>query len=454
MTNLAALEEVRPPSAKLGLPHALGCTGEMLRRVTDLEEGQVSIHWEACVRIALIRNSVQSRMEVMTLGDMLAYQSLNARSAKEAMLSRNALVEEHFMTTKLVAAKKQSAELLRGAANLRPDRVDDALQEYAEAREREREVAIQLQSVSQGLKGSLRRHSKFAHADLEDAIVAHGKDSLRRARITLEVIRGLKPEIRRAPQQGQRAPILPTPADSPQRVAQQIHPSIQRQFSNQSQSHPSPAFIAPPAVSTPPGELPAGQPVPVPVSAATPAPQRETPNMNGAAATPAAAVEDEAAPPPTPSKVDGLPQSATLRSPTASSPAPTLTVSPAPVTPSGAQLPGAPPPPQFPSRPSPFASMSASTIVASPPPANPFAPNATRLGAGGSPANPAGMAKSMFIERPPPGSDSFGAGAAAPNPFTAPGAAQNNGIIQTGGLNSGRSRISARDAAKSLAGKF
>lgn len=41
MTNLAAIEEVRPPSAKLGLPHALGCTGEMLRRVTDLEEGQV-----------------------------------------------------------------------------------------------------------------------------------------------------------------------------------------------------------------------------------------------------------------------------------------------------------------------------------------------------------------------------------------------------------------------------
>ena len=47
MTNLAAIEEIRPPSAKLGLPHALGCTGEMLRRVTDLEEGQVSQPTEA-----------------------------------------------------------------------------------------------------------------------------------------------------------------------------------------------------------------------------------------------------------------------------------------------------------------------------------------------------------------------------------------------------------------------
>ncbi len=133
MTSLAAVEEVRPPSAKLGLPHALGCTGEMLRRVTDLEEGQ-------------------SRMEVMTLGDMLAYQSLNARSAKEAMLSRNALVEEQFHVAKLVATRKQTAENLRGAANLRPERVDEALQDYQDAREREREIAIQLQGVSQGSK--------------------------------------------------------------------------------------------------------------------------------------------------------------------------------------------------------------------------------------------------------------------------------------------------------------
>ena len=60
-------------------------------------------------------------MEILTLGDMLAYQSLNARSAKESMLSRNALVEELYYATKQVATRKQAAETLRGAANLRPE---------------------------------------------------------------------------------------------------------------------------------------------------------------------------------------------------------------------------------------------------------------------------------------------------------------------------------------------
>ncbi|KDN38637.1 hypothetical protein K437DRAFT_276223 [Tilletiaria anomala UBC 951] len=436
MTNLAAIEEIRPPSAKLGLPHALGCTGEMLRRVTELEEGQ-------------------SRMEVLTLGDMLAYQSLNARSAKEAMLSRNALVEEHYNVTKLVASRKQAAENLRGSSTIRPEKVDEALQEYAGAREREREVAIHLQGVSQGLKSSLRRHSKFAHADLEDAVVAHGRDSLRRTRIMLDVIRGLKPEVRRAPQRGPIEPVQPIPTGTPS-------PAIARPVARQAPVSPlpPPQVVHTPVPQTPVPHVPADavkppNGIPAPVSIAATGSPTGAPTTNKDAApsitpiTPShtiVAALSEPAPPPTPSKIDGVTVSAISSPPAQAARLPSLPsrdpsptgFRPTPFAPMAQSM-------HQPASPSPFASMGSSSAAEGEPAANPFAfPSPS--------GSASGMARSMFVERPPNPQQQQQSQAVS-NSFGTNGFGSAS-TINGGSLNSGRSRISARDAAKSLAGRF
>ena len=298
--------------------------------------------------------------------------------------------------------------------------MDEALQEYQEAREREREIAIQLQGVSQGLKGSLRRHSKFAHTDLEDAIVAHGRDSLRRARITLEVVRGLKPEIRRVPQQGQQ---------QQQRMPPQHHPS------NSPRNHQVPRQNGPPEVPEPVrSQPPSAQPSPSARSNPPPSMQPAAPSTSlpppALPVTPSAARVDGERPPPQ-SGTDSAPASA------ATSPSRLPTGPPASMTQSMMH------------HPSPFASMSSppqQQQVSNPPmPSTGFSPNTPHQG----PA--AGMARSMFMERPSP-QQQPGGGQMPPNPF---GNTNVGGsTINSGGFNSGRSRISARDAAKSLAGNF
>ncbi|PWN53384.1 hypothetical protein IE53DRAFT_310321, partial [Violaceomyces palustris] len=140
-SNLAAVEEVRPCSMRLGLPHALRKAGAMSRSVGELGEAL-------------------SNTELITLGDGAAYQSINARAAKEAMLARNALVEEHHGAQKIVVAKKREAEHLKTQRNLRADRVDDALEDLEEAKRHEQALAQNLRKISAHLHTSLKSHSK------------------------------------------------------------------------------------------------------------------------------------------------------------------------------------------------------------------------------------------------------------------------------------------------------
>lgn len=178
--NLGAVEEVRPASARLGLPYVLKRSAYMTRSIGELQESL-------------------SSTELLTMGDAVAYQSINARAAKETMLARNAMVEEHHNAQKQTVAKKRDAEHLRMQRNLRADRVDDALEELEEAKRHEHALALNLKKISAELHGSLQSHSRYAHQDLQQALVEHARGSIMYARQTMREMAALKADLEGRP---------------------------------------------------------------------------------------------------------------------------------------------------------------------------------------------------------------------------------------------------------------
>jgi len=77
-------------------------------------------------------DQAQSISECVVIGDTFGYQGLNARSAKEALLQRAGVLEEYQAAAKAVVSKKRGIERLKASSNIRPERVDEALEELEE----------------------------------------------------------------------------------------------------------------------------------------------------------------------------------------------------------------------------------------------------------------------------------------------------------------------------------
>lgn len=77
-------------------------------------------------------DQAQALSECVILGDSLGYQGMNARSAKETLQMRNGVLEEYQAAVKTTISKRRQIERLKASANIRPDRVDDALEEIEE----------------------------------------------------------------------------------------------------------------------------------------------------------------------------------------------------------------------------------------------------------------------------------------------------------------------------------
>lgn len=216
LSNLGAVEEIRPPSLRLGLPYVLKRTAYTARRLGELQDAL-------------------SNTELLTIGDAVAYQSINARAAKEAMLARNALVEEHHNAQKATVNKKREAEHLKMQRNLRADRVDDALEELEEAKRHEHALALHLKKISQELHNSLQSHSKYAHQDLQQALVEHARGSVMFSRQLLKEMHGLKAELENS-KRGEGTPTRKSFGSRPESLTMQrpVFASVNSDISNRS----------------------------------------------------------------------------------------------------------------------------------------------------------------------------------------------------------------------------
>lgn len=77
-------------------------------------------------------DQAQSISGCVVVGDTFGYQGMNARSAKEALLQRASVLEEYQAAVKATISKRRNIERLKASSSIRPERVDEALEELEE----------------------------------------------------------------------------------------------------------------------------------------------------------------------------------------------------------------------------------------------------------------------------------------------------------------------------------
>ncbi|KAI6047515.1 Vps5 C terminal like-domain-containing protein [Pisolithus marmoratus] len=153
LVNVASTE-ARPP-----LANALRKLGRTWHSLSDLDQAQ-------------------SISECVVIGDTLGYQGMNARSAKEALLQRAGVLEEYQAAVRAAISKRRNIERLKASSNIRPERVDEALEDLEEANKYEQLLAHRANGISQNLHRALQVHSKNVTEDVTVALIEHARSSI------------------------------------------------------------------------------------------------------------------------------------------------------------------------------------------------------------------------------------------------------------------------------------
>ncbi|KAG8773366.1 Vacuolar protein sorting-associated protein 17 [Serendipita sp. 397] len=160
-------------------------------------------------------DAAQEISDRVVIGDSLGYQGLNARSAKETLLQRSLVLEEYQEAVKNTIAKRRNIERLKASSNIRPERVDDALEELEEANKVEQHIHHRVEGISQNLHRALHRHSRQAHDDLTAALIEHARMNLLYEKQMLRELESIQPDIRAAADPAPPPTILPAIAAIP-----------------------------------------------------------------------------------------------------------------------------------------------------------------------------------------------------------------------------------------------
>lgn len=227
-------------------------------------------------------DQAQSISECVIIGDSLGYQGLNARSAKETLMQRSSVLEEYQAAVKMTISKRRNIERLRASSNIRPEKVDEALEEMEEVRfhsnyctdhmlilhrqanKYEQILARRAQGISENLHRALARHKHLVADDVTTALIEHVRSSIMYERQHLRELEALRPDFASAAQKAVTAkPITaPRPAFVPP-LEDYSKPPIPRPSSAAPISAPStrPGFgsalpVSPPMSAHPTSSLP------------------------------------------------------------------------------------------------------------------------------------------------------------------------------------------------------
>lgn len=158
----------------------------------------------------------QSISECVILGDSLGYQGMNARSAKETLQMRTGVLEEYQAAVKTTISKRRQIERLKASSNIRPDRVDEALEDMEEvcsftflsvfppqvsfwqANKYEQVLAKRAEGISQNLHQALQIHNRYANDDITTALIEHTRSSIMYERQLLRELESLRGDISNA----------------------------------------------------------------------------------------------------------------------------------------------------------------------------------------------------------------------------------------------------------------
>jgi hypothetical protein len=131
---------------------------------------------------------------------------------------RTAVLEEYQNAVKTTISKRRNIERLKASSNIRPDKVDEALEDMEEvtalfllllfwvlliqfvlqANKYEQVLAKRAEGISQNLHIALQTHNRLANDDITSALVEHARSSIMYERQLLRELEALRPDISNA----------------------------------------------------------------------------------------------------------------------------------------------------------------------------------------------------------------------------------------------------------------
>lgn len=120
-------------------------------------------------------------------------------NAQDALLQRQLIVEEHRNASKNAINKKRQIEKLKSSNNIKPERADEALDEFEDAKKVETVLASKVQAVSERLAPSLQAHTKQMHDDFFEALMLHARTGAAFEKQALKDLELLRPAIKNIP---------------------------------------------------------------------------------------------------------------------------------------------------------------------------------------------------------------------------------------------------------------
>ena len=106
------------------------------------------------------------------------------------------MIEEYQEAVKATISKRRNIERLKASSNIRPERVDDALEDLEEANKVENHLHQRVEGISQNLHRALHRHSRIAHEDIAAALIEHARTNILYERQLLRELESLLPDVR------------------------------------------------------------------------------------------------------------------------------------------------------------------------------------------------------------------------------------------------------------------
>jgi hypothetical protein len=141
-------------------------------------------------------HAAQATAEATTIGDPLQYHSSDAFIVKETLTNRHILLRELIQAQQLTRSKLSAADRLKSSANVRREKVDEAISSLDEAQSNERYLVNKTQRVTANLLQEQRKWSARTGLDLRASIREYAVREIEAERRTLATLEGIRPDIR------------------------------------------------------------------------------------------------------------------------------------------------------------------------------------------------------------------------------------------------------------------
>lgn len=162
-------------------------------------------------------HAAQATAEATTMGDPLQYHSSDAFIVKETLTNRHILLRELIQAQQLTRSRLGAADRLKASANVRREKVDEAISALDEAQSNEQYLLGKTQRVTANLLQEQKRWFVRTAADLRLSIREYVIREIEAERRTLATLETIRPDIRQIDASGGLS-----------RLGREAHPAVRR----------------------------------------------------------------------------------------------------------------------------------------------------------------------------------------------------------------------------------